>query len=100
MLSEQLSKEHIYPKYIQISRNASLSDLKNKLLRITNNVLKELKNTTEITELSNIRIYQPHKLSKKDLFELVFAYTNKSKNYTVFGQELGDDSIKIYVIVF
>ena len=58
---------------------------------------KESEEVKSDLDIKTVRIYKPSKFTKKDLFELVFSFTNRSKSYVLYGQEVENDFLNVYV---
>ena len=91
------NKELIRPRYIQMSKNQTLKNLKSKIVRSVFNS----DNTSNVKSLE-IKIFVPDMLGqkKKQLFEIVYSYINKFANYKIKGEELNLDEKRIEVKYF
>lgn len=86
-----------------------MRELKERILRslkvkLSTEKDKNSENNKEIDyDIKNIHIYQANIFDKKELFELVFSFTNNTKNYVLFGKEIDKDDTTIsvnYIINF
>ena len=98
-------KELIKPKYIQISKNGLFKDLKDKLRRVLFNEKIEDKEEEENEKIENgeknslkfekleqvVKIYKPNNISKSEIFELVYSYTNNFQTFNLIGEEINQD---------
>lgn len=83
----------LFPKYIQISKGASVRDLKLKVLRILSGYFK-------IEDESKFELYIKQFEStdqKKEIYNMIQAYENKCKNFKTAIEKLSDDNIFIEV---
>lgn len=83
----------LFPKYIQISKGASVRDLKLKVLRILSGYFK-------IEDESKFELYIKQFEStdqKKEIYNIIQAYENKCKNFKTAIEKLSDDNIFIEV---
>ena len=95
LLIDAFNKQLIRPRYIQISKTKSLFDLKLKILRCL-----EYESKKELVDLTNLQIRfiipEFSILNKKrQIFEIVYSYTNKSSQFKLRGKELNDHKILI-----
>ena len=97
----QKGKNYIRPQYIQLSKTSTLKDFRNKLVRVfeyvTNqdNNENEDNNPTQNSKNSNskqvVKIYKPDNFNKKDLFDLIYSYTNNFQIFNLVGEEINED---------
>lgn len=87
----------IQPKNIQISKELTVKDLKEKIIRCVGHFLYGLDNNTLCKAKLFLKSFGMS--SKKENFELIGAYINKQKSFKIVADEIIDDSIKIEVLV-
>jgi hypothetical protein len=81
-------------KNIQISKEASISDLKIKLKRCIKSYLANVDTTN-----CQVKIYLKSlwRRDKKEIFESIFSYINKEKSFRINADEILDDNLLIEV---
>lgn len=87
----------IQPRNIQISKELTVKDLKDKIIRCVNHYLygdKEM-------HLKEIKLYLKNfgMRSKKEAFELIYSYYSKDKIFKIIAEEIKNDDIKIEVSI-
>jgi hypothetical protein len=87
----------IQPKNIQISKESTVKELKEKIIRCVGHFIYGQDNNL----LSKVKLFLKNfgMSTKKDNFELICAYLNKQKSYKITAVEIIDENIKIEVIV-
>lgn len=120
LINENMKNDHLSllkPRYIQISKELTIKDLKHKILRCVKTQIvskdetngqdtmtdsEENMNTNEeFYNKHNVKIYLipfGMKERKYEIFELIYSYKNGEKCYKIKADELLDDSIIIEVI--
>lgn len=79
------------------TQNGNENNTGNEKLKIDSD-----KNTNmSSNQLKTIRLYKPDSLSRNDLFELVYSYTNNFQTYNLIGEEIKElDESLIIVRIF
>ena len=87
----------IQPKNIQISKESTVKELKEKIIRCVGHLIYGQDNNL----LSKAKLFFKNfgMSTKKDNFELISAYINKQKTFKIIAEEIIDESIKIEVLV-
>ncbi len=99
----------INPKLIQISKALQIKDLKQKLAKCASNINNTSasakdKDSSKDKNFSymNVKLYLLNfglKDNKKETFEMIYAYKNKFKNFSLIAEEIIDDDNFIEVSI-
>lgn len=96
ILKKNCYKYLISPKYLQLSRIETLSELKMKIFRCINTLLNDEHKLNENT--FQVKIYNPEKPKEKNLiFEIIYSYVNGQSKFFFEGEEIAGDHILIQV---
>ena len=90
-------KELVVPKVINMSRKGTIKTFKEKIIRCINYMLN--KNHQVNTDTHDIKIIFPElQNKKKEIFEIIYAYTNNYDNYILEGKNIEEqESLLIQV---
>jgi hypothetical protein len=85
----------IQPKNIQISKELTIKNLKEKLKRCVNYFLYGESGM----QLTEIKLYLKNfeMENKKEAFELIYSYCNRDKNFKMIAEEVIDENTKMEV---
>lgn len=100
VLNESLRDSNINlikPRNIQISKEHTIKDLKEKVLRCISPYTNYESNVNLEVKVYLFNFGMKNK--KKDTFEMVYAYTNKFNSFNLLAEEVVDDSIVIEVSI-
>ena len=81
----------IRPRYLQISKELKVKDLKDKIKRC----IKDFHDSNAPIKLYLFSFGLKEK--KKETFEMIYAYSNKYKNHKVAAEEVKDDEVLMEV---
>lgn len=116
ILNEDLKKksiDYIRPRYIQMSKNDTVGNLKEKIKRCLKELFenkltnkKQGANNTNVNKeketftFKNVNLYSiiyGMKKKKREILKLIYSYSENTKRYNISGDALTDDNITLDV---
>ncbi len=88
----------IFPRNIQISKELTIKDLKEKIRRCVRHYLSSVNEDG----ISDVKLYLKNfgMSRKKELFELIYSYVNKDRSFKILAEEIKEEATKIEVNYF